>query len=173
MSRFTTMRPTRGSSARSLTSLLLAAVVGCADYGPGALRPGQPEADMLAHMGQPTGRYPLAGGASKVEYARGPMGRHTYMVEVDASGRVSRWEQVLTETRFDALAIGTAQADVRAELGRPSEARVGWRGVGEVWYYRFESVFCRWFVVWFVDGRVREASYDTDPMCDDRRQESM
>ncbi len=173
MSRFTTMRPTRGSSARSLTCLLLAALVGCADYGPGALRPGQPEADVLAHMGPPTGRYPLAGGGSKVEYARGPMGKHTYMVEIDAV----RPRQPLGAgaDRSPLRCAGDRRGAGRraGELGRPSETRVGWRGVGEVWYYRFESVFCRWFVVWFVDGRVREASYDTDPMCDDRRQESM
>ena len=169
MSRFTTMRPTRGSSARSLPCFFVAALAGCADYGPGEVRPGLLESDLVARMGQPTGRYPQQGGASKLEFARGPMGKHTYMVELDTAGRVLSWEQVLTEARFNAVAVDAAQAEVRQQLGRASETRVGWRGVGEVWAYRYESLFCRWFVVWFVDSRVREASYDTDPMCDEGR----
>jgi hypothetical protein len=120
-------------------------------------------------MGEPSGRAALPGGGTRIEYARGPMGKHTYMVELDASGRVRGWEQVLTEANFESIAIGAPQADVRWRLGRPSETRVGWRGVGEVWSYRYESLFCRWFQVWLVDGSVREAAYAVDPMCDDHR----
>lgn len=171
MNRYTTMRPTPASIARSGLWLFVAALAGCADYGPGDLRPGFAESEVVARMGPPTGRHALQGGADKLEFARGPMGKHTYMVEFDAAGRVRGWEQVLTEARFDGVAIGAAQADVRAQLGRPSAQRVGWRGVGEVWAYRYESLFCRWFVIWFVDGRVREASYDIDPQCEDRRRD--
>ena len=167
MSRFTTMRLTLVSSATSVA--LLAA---CAGYGPGDLRVGASEADFRARMGQPTGRYALADGGAKVEYARGPMGKHTYMVDVDAAGRVRGWEQVLTEARFEALPIAAPQADVRQQLGRPSETRVGWRGVGEVWSYRYESLFCRWFQVWLVEGRVREAAFAEDPMCMEKRREN-
>ncbi len=172
MSRFTTMPRTPASSAPSLPWFFAAALAGCTGYAPGDMRPGAAESEVVARMGQPTGRYPLQAGASKLEFARGPMGKHTYMVEVDAAGRVLGWEQVLTEAGFDAVAVGTAQADVRERLGRASETRVGWRGVGEVWAYRYESPFCRWFVVWFVDGRVREASYDIDPQCEDRRRDN-
>ena len=181
MSRFTTMRPTRASSApepavraatvRCTIAALAAALSACAGYGPGDLRSGQSEADVQARMGQPTGRYALPDGGSKLEYARGPMGKHTYMIDVDAAGRVRAWEQVLTEPRFDAVRLAEPQADVRNELGRPSETRVGWRGVGEVWSYRYESLFCRWFQVWLVEGRVREAAYATDPMCEEARRD--
>jgi len=177
MSRFTTMPPTRASSARSRSSRASSALslalllAGCAGYSPGDLRPGQSEADLRARMGEPTGRYPLADGGAQVEYARGPMGKHTYMIDLDATGRVRGWTQVLTESRFDSVAIDAPQADVRRLLGRPSETRVGWRGVGSVWSYRYESLFCRWFQIWLVDGRVREASYAADPMCDDHRRD--
>jgi hypothetical protein len=168
MNRFTTMLHTRASSALSLALLL----IGCAGYSPGDLRPGQSEADVRARMGEPTGRYPLPGGGSKVEYARGPMGKHTYMIELDAGGRVQGWQQVLTEANFNTVTIGAPQADVRNLLGRPSETRVGWRGVGQVWSYRYESLFCRWFQVWLVDGRVREANYADDPSCEDHRRDN-
>jgi hypothetical protein len=166
------MRPTLVSSGRSCAAVLVLLLSACAGYGPGDLRPGQSEAEVRARMGEPTGRYPLPDGGSRIEYARGPMGQHTYMIDVDGAGRVRGWEQVLTEVRFDALPIGAAQAEVRNRFGRPSVAHVGWRGVGEVWSYRYESLFCRWFQVWLVDGRVREAAYATDPMCEDRRRDN-
>ncbi len=164
MSRFTTMRPTRASSAASV--ILLSA---CAGYSPGDLRPGQSESELRARMGEPTSRYARPDGGARVEFARGPMGKHTYMVEVDAGGRVRGWQQVLTEANFESIAIAAPQAEVRQQLGRPSETRVGWRGVGEVWSYRYESLFCRWFQVWLVEGRVREASYASDPQCEEAR----
>ena len=182
MSRFTTTRPTRASSARSpharassarhSAALLLAlGLSACAGYSPGDLRPGQSEADMRARLGEPTGRYPRAEGGSRIEYARGPAGKHTYMIDLDAAGRVQGWTQVLTERRFDAVEIAAPQSAVREQIGRPSERRVGWRGVGEVWSYRFESEFCRWFQVWLVDGRVREAAYASDPACEEPRRD--
>jgi hypothetical protein len=170
MNRFTTTRPTRASSACSGLILSVAAVAGCAGYAPGDLPTGASEADLRARMGEPTGRHVLANG-TRIEYARGPMGRHTYMVELDVDGRVRGWEQVLTEASFESIAIATPQAEVRKQLGRPSETQVGWRGVGEVWSYRYEALFCRWFQVWLVDGRVREAGYNIDPQCDEPRRD--
>jgi hypothetical protein len=181
MSRSTTTPPTPASSVRSPrrqgatgagrgSLLLLAfALSACAGYGPGDLSAGGSEAELRASMGEPTGRYALPDGGSRLEYARGPMGKHTYMIDLDARGRVRGSEQVLTEANFLTIEPSMPQDQVRRKLGRASEARVGWRGVGEVWSYRFESPFCRWFQVWIVDGRVREAAYATDPMCEDRR----
>ena len=82
-----------------------------------------------------------------------------------------RIEQLLTERNFEALPLQVDAAAVLDRLGPPSERRVGWRGVGEVWSYRFEDWFwpCRWFQVWLVDGRVREAGYGTDPVCEESR----
>ena len=177
MSRFTTTPPTHSSSAanrillRAASAVAAALLASCAGYSPGDLHPGSSEADLRARMGAPSGRHALPNGASKLEFARGPMGKHTYMVELDADGRVRGWQQVLTEANFDSLPIAAPRAEVRQQLGRPSETRVGWRGVGEVWSYRFESPFCRWFQVWLVNERVREASYAIDPMCDEARRE--
>ena len=110
-------------------------------------------------------------GGVRLKYARGPMGQHTYMVRLDTAGRMQGWEQVLTEANFESIAVAAPLADVRGLLGRPAEIRTGWRGVGEVWSYRYEALFCRWFQVWLVDGVVREAGYAEDPMCAHRRRE--
>jgi hypothetical protein len=166
MSRFTTTLPTRASSVLS-AALLFA---GCAAYGPGDLKPGQSEADVRARMGEPTDRSALADGGLRLDYARGPMGAHTYRFDLDASGRVQAVSQLLTEANFETVRSGQAKADVRERLGRASETRVGWRGVGEVWSYRYDYRFlCRWFQVWLVEDRVREAAYAPDPICDEEK----
>jgi hypothetical protein len=170
MSRSTTTRPTRRSSAASaiVAACLLA---GCAGYGPGDLKPGQPEADVRARMGEPTLQSRRPDGSARLDYGRGPYGKHGWRIDIDAAGRVQRIEQLLTERNFEALPLQVDATAVLERLGPPSERRVGWRGVGEVWSYRFEDWFwpCRWFQVWLVEGRVREAGYGTDPVCEESR----
>jgi hypothetical protein len=170
MSRFTTTVPTRASSDKRFAAIALLALAGCAGYGPGNLAPGQTEADVRARMGEPTDKVNLPSGGSRLEYARGPMGAHTYRIELDTAGRVQGVSQILTEANFAAVRRGEGKAEVRDQLGRPSEQRTGWRGVGEVWSYRYDYRFeCRWFQVWLVDDKVREASYAIDPNCDEKR----
>jgi len=164
MSRFTTTPRTLGSIAAS--AALFSA---CAGYGPGDLKPGSAEADVIARMGMPTDRAARADGGQRLDFARGPMGPHTWRVELDAAGRVQAVRQLLTESNFEAVHPGDTRAAVIDRIGRASEQRTGWRGVGEVWSYRYESVFCRWFQVWLVDGAVREASFAEDPMCAEAR----
>lgn len=166
MNRSTTTAPTRASSGRSWAVLLLLA--GCSTYGPGDLRPGMKEGDALARLGAPTDRMALPGGGSRLDYARGPYGPETYRVQLDASGTVTSVGQLLTEANFETVRPGMTGAEVRDRLGRPSELRGGWRGEGQVWSYRYRWVnLCRWFQVWMVDDRVREAGYGIDPLCDE------
>src|SRR5258708_7384490 len=78
------------------------ALSGCGTtYGPQALRAGASLNDVTASLGAPTARYPRSDG-ERVEYARGPYGKHTFMLDFDAQGRLVSWEQVLTEPTFDA-----------------------------------------------------------------------
>lgn len=151
-----------------LSAALLGAALaaGCTGYGPPSVQPGQGQDQVLAQLGQPTGRYALPGGGTRLEYARGPFGKHTWMVDLDAQGRVVGWKQVLTEPNFNTVQAGIPQDELLARLGRPSDRRSGgWQG-GEVWSYRYDAVFCQWFQVSVIDGRVRDAAYAPDPMCD-------
>jgi hypothetical protein len=145
-------------------------LVACSTYGPGRLAPGQSEADARRELGEPTLRAALPNGGTRLDYARGPFGKHTWRVELDASGKVSSVGQLLTDRNFETLRPGWSKNEVLGVLGPASETRVGWRGVGEVWSYRYESVFCRWFQVWLVDGQVREAAYAPDPICEEKRE---
>ncbi len=138
----------------------------CASYGPGSLRPGQPADEAARSMGVPTARYALPGGGSRLEFARGPFGKHTYMVDADARGHVTTWSQVLTEANFDAVTPGTPAQALLVALGTPTHRRGGgWQG-GEVWSWRYEATFCQWFQVSVIEGKVRDTSYGPDPMCD-------
>jgi outer membrane protein assembly factor BamE (lipoprotein component of BamABCDE complex) len=153
-------------AACCLSPLWLAA---CAGYAPSAVQVGHSAQDVVRSMGPPTGQHALRGGGTRLEFARGPYGRHTYMVDLDAAGRVSAWSQVLSERNFNELRPGVPREDVLRALGRPSQVRyVGWRTTYETWAWRYESPFCQWFQVSFeADGKtVRDTAYGPDPLCD-------
>jgi len=141
-------------------------VSGCAGYSPSAVKPGMAAAEVQRLMGPPTGRHALAGGASRLEFARGPQGFHTYMVDLDPADRVTRWEQVLGEEQFHGIQPGTPREELLRRLGRPGLVRAGGLQPGEVWTYRFDDVFCRWWEVEVIDGRVRGAGFSPDPVCE-------
>jgi hypothetical protein len=154
------------ASVAAAAAVVVALAAGCASYGPQSLRVGQAADEATRSMGVPTARYARPDGGSRLEFARGPFGKHTYMVDVDADGRVQRWTQVLTEANFDAVKPGTPVQDLLLTLGSPSHRRGGgWQG-GEVWSWRYQATFCQWFQVSVIEGKVRDASYGPDPICD-------
>lgn len=156
-----------------MKALLIAGLVaialglaGCATLPPA---PGTARAEVLQAWGAPTARYALEAGAERLEYASGPFGRTTWMVDLDATGRVSRARQVLNEAEF--LAV---QSETRLQrdgllrwLGTPGKRRAGgWAG-GEVWSWRYPTNDCLWFQASVADdGRVTGAAYGIDPRCD-------
>ena len=139
----------------------------CSAYGPGDVRVGQAADDVTRSMGPPTGRYALNGGATRLEFARGPYGKHTYMVDLDAAGHVTRWEQVLDEPHFAQVTPGESRDDVLLLLGHPSDTRfIGWQKL-VVWAYRYDTPQCQWFQVSLdAQQRVHDTSYGLDPHCD-------
>lgn len=165
-------RPRRGLAAAALT--VAAALAACAtSYGPGDVRVGQGADDVARAMGAPTARYALPDGGTRLEYARGPYGKHTYMVDVDAAGRVTGWRQVLDEKTFNALPAGTPADEVLRAIGTPSERFAIPRQGIDVWNYRYETPFCIWYQVSVDvrDRRVRETGYGPDPHCPENRPE--
>jgi hypothetical protein len=179
MKTFTALRgggrgPAAGVAATVAAVVLAVMLAACAGYGPGPAAVGQTEAEVAARMGPPTGRHALADGRTRLEYARGPFGRHTFMLDLDAQGRVASVQQVLTEARFNAIRAGMPRAELLAELGRPSDRRSGgWQG-GEVWSWRYDAIFCQWFMVSVTDqGVVKDTAYGPDPLCDDDRHSNL
>jgi hypothetical protein len=143
-----------------------ALLAACSGYGPVNVSPGQSADQVAQSMGPPTGRYALPQGGTRLEYARGPYGKHTFMIDLDANNRVRTVQQVLTEENFATILPGATRDEVLLKLGRPSERRGAFLG-RELWQYRYDAIFCQWFVVTMnPDGHVRDAGYVPDPMCD-------
>lgn len=154
----------------TLVTVLLS-LAACTAYGPQSFGPGASVDAVRRSLGTPTGEFPQADGGRRLEFARGPYGRHTYMVDFDAAGRLLRWEQVLTEAKFNTIQPGMSGAEVQALIGHSFEQRAV--GVAErrqtVWAYRYETPFCQYFQVGIdVQGKVMDTSYGPDPLCEAR-----
>lgn len=156
---------------RCVVLLTAAALSACSSYGPGSLNKDATVESTLQAMGKPTADVVLPNGERRLEYARGPYGKHTYMLDFDPQGRLLRWDQVLTESRFNAIRAGMTADDVLSQIGHASETYyIGWQKQN-VWAYRYETPFCQWFQVGLdPQGRVVDTAYGADPLCvDDKR----
>jgi len=146
------------------------ALAGCAGPGVTPLPNGADQAAVTGAWGAPTGRYGLPGGGTRLEYATGPFGRHTWMVDLDDAGRLKATEQVLDDRHLQAVQgqlPGMSRDELLRTLGRPGERRAGgWQG-GEVWSWRYDTHLCLWFQVSIGDdGVVRDGAFGPDPACD-------
>ncbi len=129
-----------------ITLLLLCAA--CAGYTPRNDLVGQDRVILLAQMGQPEREY-ASQEFQKLHYPRGPAGWHTYFVYLDKDNKIARWEQVLTEDRFDGIKAGMTLDQVIDAVGitRIRTQLAGDRGY--VWYYRYLNTQCRSFAIEF------------------------
>jgi len=152
-------------------ALLAAATALCTACAPVPPAVGDARDAVVSRWGPPTARYAMPGGAERLEYATGPFGRTTWMIDLDAAGRVTGARQVLNEAHFAQLqrrAPGLSREELLRTLGTPGERkRVGLRS-DEVWSWRYPTNDCLWFQV-TVDlaaDRVRDAGYGIDWVCD-------
>jgi hypothetical protein len=126
-------------------------------------------AEVLRSKGPPTGRYGLPGGGARLEYASGPYGRTTWMIDVDTESRVIGAQQALSEPHFAELQShpGWMRQSLLLEIGRPGERHGGGLAGGEVWSWRYPTNDCLWFQASVADdGRVSGLGYGIDPRCD-------
>ena len=146
---------------------LAAALAGCAIPQPGRVQAGQAEPELLAAMGKPTGRYPLADGAQRLEFAQGPLGVRTWMVDLDAQGKVVKIRQVMDSYYFDQVQDGMSRDALLRLLGRPASRQGEWQN-RETWSWRYDNTDCLWLRVTLdANGKVwGGASTLPDPMCD-------
>lgn len=145
-----------------------ALLAGCASSStPQGLPIGATEAQVVAMMGPPTGRYTLPNGGTRLEFARGPQGKVTYMVDFDASGGSVIWDQVLTPQTFIGLEYGISSEEVLMRIGHPGSTRAYPRQKLTVWNYRYPTFDCLWYQVSIgYDGKFIGAANTTDPECD-------
>ena len=158
---------TDGPRPRLAALLAALSLVACAGYGPSQLRAGQSAEEVTQAMGAPTAIYALPGGAQRVEYARGPFGRQTWMIDIDAGGHVSGGSQVLSEANFNALPNGITREELLRRLGTPGERhRIGWQQ-RDLWAWRYPTNDCLWFTASLdAEQRVVDSGHGIDPRCD-------
>lgn len=146
-------------------------VAACTSYTPPDTLPGMDRAAVIARMGPPDTELRLASG-TRLEFPSGPYGKHTWFVYLDAAGRATRAEQVLTDRNFARVVPGMSQDDVRQLLGRPGETYSLARDRGVVWSYRYDNQICLWFQVEIAaDKTVRSAGNGPLPECNPRMQD--
>jgi hypothetical protein len=106
---------------RKLLLVFIAALLaGCAGFGGYGIQAGTPRDAVIAQMGQPTRVLPMQAG-ERLQYGTQPYGRETWMVDLDASGRVVQARQVLTDSNFQRIEAGKwTRDDVEREFGRPA-----------------------------------------------------
>ncbi len=141
------------------------ALSGCASYAPDRSVIGLSREEVVARLGDP---YPAPSGvrANRLDFPRGPYGKHTYFVHFDEQGRATRVEQVLSEERFDQIAPGMSTDEVIQRIGISRSTFGLARERGFVWSYRYENPLCRWFQIEFTkEGTVRSAGYSKPPEC--------
>ena len=163
------MRRRRGTVVAVLAAAAAAVLGACAVAPP---QPGATRDEVLRTWGQPSAQHALAGGVQRLEYATGPYGRTTWMVDLNSAGQVLQSRQVLNESEF--LAVMSLPQLRRAELlqrlGAPGERKHGGYQGGQVWSWRYPTNDCLWFQVSVADdGRVTGSGYFPDPACDKGR----
>jgi hypothetical protein len=164
------MPPMRSVALRLPHALAAAAALLLAACGSAPPAPGTARDAVLQDWGAPTARHALPEGGERLEYASGPYGRTTWMVDLDTAGRVRAATQVLGEAQFAVFAErapGLSADEVRRALGTPGERQRVRYPAGELWSWRYPTNDCLWFQVQFgPDGRAVSAGYNNDPRCE-------
>jgi hypothetical protein len=150
----------------SLCLCIAVLVTACGSVGLGVPYGGRSEAELIVAKGPPTGRYTLPDGQQRLEFARGPHGRQTFMADVDSRGRVIEFEQVLDVRRFALVTPGATRDGVLRTIGQPSD-RAPLRD-GELWAWRYANRYCVWYQIELDhNGVVRATGYQPEPGCND------
>ncbi len=153
---------------RGLAMIGVAAVLaGCAtSYAPSEAMVGLTREEVIARLGSPDPLPADIGSATRLDFPRGPFGKHTYSAAFDPAGRVTGFRQLLREENFAKIKPGMSTDDV-IDLVGVSRERFGLaRNRGYVWNYRFITPFCQWFQVEFTkENEVRSTGYGIPPEC--------
>ena len=117
-------------------------------------------------MGTPRATYALPNGGKRLEF-RG-RGARTYMVDVDASGRLVASVQVLNVDNFRNIVPGMTSEQVLMTLGQPDSTEPAGRLGGQFWFWHFQNIQCQWFQLHVgADGRTTGTGAPTMfPGCD-------
>ena len=142
-------------------------LTGCATaYAPSSDLLGATPDQVIARLGSPMPSPESLTGIRRLDFPRGPYGRHTYFVYFNEDGKAERIAQVLDERNFALIKPDMTQAEVVNLIGISRDAFVLGRDRGYVWNYRYNTPLCQWFQIEFtLEGRVRSSGYGLPPEC--------
>ena len=157
----------RISISAATSSLILA---GCAtSYAPSADILGSTPAEVIARLGPPLPQPESLEGIRRLDFPRGPYGRHTYFVYFNEAGKAERFNQVLDEKNFRLIKSGMDKTEVVDLIGVSRDTFSLARDRGYVWNYRYisnNSTQCQWFQIEFTpEGKVRSTGDGRPPEC--------
>jgi len=157
------MRLLRNLFVLLLMSLLVSA---CVTYSPSERFIGMSREQVIAAMGRP---YPLPNEldqAQRLDFPRGPSGKHTYRVQFDTEGKASSYQQLLNEENFRLIKPGMDVDEVIDLIGMSRDSFGLARNRGYVWNYRYFTPICRWFQIEFTaEHKVRSSGYGLPIEC--------
>ncbi len=151
----------------SLAALVILAFAGCATrYSPAADMIGALPEEVISRLGEPIPRPDSLEGVRRLDFPRGPYGKHTYIVYFGADGRAEGFEQVLNEKNFARIQPEMSTNEVRELIGVSRDTFLLGRDRGFVWNYRYITPLCQWFQIEFTkEGNVRSTGYGLPPEC--------
>jgi hypothetical protein len=130
------LRALRGGGVLALAAVAVV-LAGCAI--PAREKPGAQRKEVVARLGPPTATHRLESG-ERLQYSELPAGFAAYNLDFDASGRLVRNEQVLTQARFQDITLGVwTSADLLRTFGSPLRVERVARFEGDIWTYRFRQ----------------------------------
>ncbi len=154
----------KGIKVVALTVML--AIGGCTSYAPSGNFIGLSRTETITALGNPN---PMPGeldSAKRLDFPRGPYGKHTYSVYFDERGKVSGYRQLLTDENFEKIVPGLDVSEVVDLIGVSKDTFMLGRDRGFVWNYRYETPLCRWFQIEFtMENKVRSAGFSKPPEC--------
>lgn len=151
---------------RALLLACAVALAGCA-VGPAALTPGESLDATRQRLGPPSAEHRRPDGGRRLEYGGGRFGKHAWMLDFDAQGRLLQAQDVRNEATFNQVRAGQGRDEVLSTIGAPSYVwRVRYHDQ-TVWTYRYDGPFCLVFHVGLTpQGIVEDTSYGPDPLCE-------
>ena len=134
-----------------LKTVLLAAAVAvlAACATPASLAPGTTLDEARAKLGNPTGRYALPGGGTRLQYSNQPFDQSVWNANFDAQGRLTGVEQMMTDAAFARVRSGKdTRDDVLRDFGQPAD----------MFYYRLRDESA-WMYRYFTYGGFKAAMF--------------
>jgi len=156
----------RGRARTGNPATAIQALVRGTTLHPEQLHLGDDESRVRIAMGEPAERYPLGDGGQRRAYVLGPAGLQTWLVDLDAQGRVSAVLPALTGERFAQLQPGMSGPELLRWLGPPAHRQREWQDK-QTWSWRYDNPQCLWArVTLSAAGQViAGASLTDDPRC--------